>query len=152
MQPFVDPGRLGEVASLLAEGLRDFPSFRVTLKTFRIFEFDTAPKKSKAKILYLDPACDPPDALEALYARLVELMPHYASKASSWIPHLGLGTLRKPKTDVEAILEAYQAGWDPVTFEVTHLSLNGRDAKDPTVDFETLVEIPLGPFPQSLKK
>lgn len=137
------PGpELAAAARIVGEVVGQMPRFRVTLERLRSFA-----RKGGATV-WLEPRCEPPDALVRLQAALFERFPWCDEQSRKsprgFVPHLTVAQLREP--DAEATLARWQAAWRPVSFTVDALAVIHRGQEGP---FSVQHVVELGPGARS---
>jgi poly(A) polymerase len=124
---FAPAEQLAAAARVIEAVLAEVPPFRVTFERLRCFA------RRGGATVWLEPRCDPPDALQRLQAALFECFPQCdeQSRKSSrgYVPHLTVGQLREP--EVEAMVARWQADWVPISFTVDALALIHRGEQGP---------------------
>ncbi len=138
---FVPDELLAEAAAALARALAETPRFTVTLTGFCVF------RRRRGATVWLEPRCDPPDALRQLQAALSDMFPRCdeqrTKSRAGFTPHLTVAQL-PADAPREELLQRWGAGWEPIRFTVDALALISRRGDDP---FVVRHAIPLAPAP-----
>lgn len=124
---FVPAAALARAGRAIEAIVAELPPFRVTLERFRWF------RRHGDATVWLEPRCEPPDALVRLQAALFAGFPQCDEQSGKsprgFTPHLTVGRLREP--DVEATVARWQAQWVPISFIVDAIALIHRDERGP---------------------
>ncbi len=136
LYPFLPREAFDGAASRIAEALREFPPFPVTLERFRHFAhgYDRF-------TMWLDP--QPAAPLAEVQAALQALFPEcreVANFENGFVPHLSVGQARGPRF-LESQLSEIRSWWRPLTFTVAEVALIARTEETP---FKVERTIPLG--------
>lgn len=141
LYPFRPREAFDEAAGRIAEVLKGFPPFAVTLG--RLLHFGHGGDRFT---MWLEP--DPAEPLVKIQSALQALFPDCTEVSNfegGFVPHLSVGQARGARF-LEGRMKEIRAFWTPLRFEVREVALIARTE---TTRFEVDRTVPLGGAPQS---
>jgi 2'-5' RNA ligase len=136
LYPFYPAEYFAAVLPRLTTVCRQLHPFEIVLRDFRFFVHP-----SGRATLWLAP--EPAEPLRALQAALQAACPECDDVArfpQGFTPHLSVGQA-KSLAEARQRVAHFQAGWQPLSFRVTHIALLQRQAASP---FQVAAQVPLG--------
>lgn len=129
IDPFVELEYYPQAAQLLQQRLSELEPFQMTLEKLNHFEH-----KASAT-LYLEPKCEPINALDILYHEILKLFPECndtskKSKDGKLVPHFTIGKF-KTKSKLLQAYKTLQETWKPLSFVLKEIYLLYRNGTDP---------------------
>ena len=124
-------------AALLKEEFKNFPPFKVKFTKFNYFVFP------KSSVLYLEPECEPINAIQLMKSKLIQLFPNCndrAKRSGEYVPHLSLARF-KNEEECKKYKVLLEEKWETVEYTVKEIYLLWRTTINPT---EVQYVVPLG--------
>eukprot|EP01119_Soliformovum_irregulare_P025891 TRINITY_DN9706_c0_g1_i1.p1 TRINITY_DN9706_c0_g1~~TRINITY_DN9706_c0_g1_i1.p1 ORF type:complete len:315 (-),score=54.36 TRINITY_DN9706_c0_g1_i1:23-967(-) len=137
VDPFIAPEDMSEAIRILQEVLKEFPPFTIRFERFSKFVHS-----KNHCTLFLDPICDPPNALQDLQQTVLKAFPQCDGqiRRGQYVPHLSIGSFPS-KADLEQKQRELEQSWVPIEFQLKEIYVLQRNGSDP---FQVAAAVPLG--------